>query len=159
MVELFDKLLENDFSVYVVTATERNIVRAVIQGTLRVPASHVIGTDYGYTAAGRGIGIISMRDDFKTIYGDEGIKTGIVPNEGTGTAGTAAEPEAEMDGAGQTGSVQYVLYLGTNGKDTNKPVFTQAGAMQAAKDILIRRFGGCTIQEAQGGWIGDDGRV
>ena len=116
MVELFDKLLENDFSVYVVTATERNIVRAVIQGTLRVPASHVIGTDYGYTAAGQGIGIISMREDFKTIYGDEGIKTGIVPNEGTGTAA----PAPEMDGAGQTdqtGSVQYVLYLGTNGKE------------------------------------------
>ena len=27
-----------------------------------------------------------------------------------------------------------------------------------AKEILIRRFGGYTIQEAHGGWIGDDGK-
>ncbi len=54
MVELFDTLLENDFTVYIVTATERNIVRAVIQGTLNIPPSHVIGTEYGYTATGQG---------------------------------------------------------------------------------------------------------
>lgn len=45
MLELFDKLLENDFTVYVVTATERNIVREVIRGTLNIPPSHVIGTE------------------------------------------------------------------------------------------------------------------
>ena len=49
--------------------------------------------------------------------------------------------------------VQYVLYLGTNDKDTNKPVFTQAEALEQLKDILIRHFGGYTIQEAHGGWI------
>ncbi|MBR3016541.1 MAG: haloacid dehalogenase-like hydrolase [Clostridia bacterium] len=54
MVELFDTLLKNDFTVYIVTATERNIVRAVIQGTLNIPPSHVIGTEYGYTATGQG---------------------------------------------------------------------------------------------------------
>ena len=63
----------------------------------------------------------------------------------------AAEAEAKED-------VQYVLYLGTNDKDTNKPVFTQDEAMEKAKDILIRRFGGYTIQEAHGGWI-DNGKV
>ena len=51
-----------------------------------------------------------------------------------------------------------MLFLGTNDKDTNKPVFTQAEAMEKAKDILIKRFGGYTIQEAQGGWI-DDGEI
>ena len=49
------------------------------------------------------------------------------------------------------------LYLGTNDKDTNKPVFTQSEAMEKAREILIRLFGGYTIQEAHGGWIGDDG--
>ena len=49
--------------------------------------------------------------------------------------------------------IQYVMYLGTNDKDTNKPVYTQAEAMEKAKDILIRHFGGYTIQEANGGWI------
>ena len=54
MVELFEKLLANDFTVYVVTATERNIVREVIDGVLDIPASQVIGTEYGYMATGQG---------------------------------------------------------------------------------------------------------
>ena len=54
MVELFNVLLEDDFTVYVVTATERNIVREVINGTLNIPPSYVIGTEYGYTATGQG---------------------------------------------------------------------------------------------------------
>ena len=53
--------------------------------------------------------------------------------------------------------MQYVLYLGTNDKDTGKPVFTQAEAIEQAKDILIRNFGGYTIMEANGGWI-DEGK-
>lgn len=248
MVELFNALLDNDFTVYVVTATERNIVREVIAGTLNIPASHVIGTEYGYTATGQGdasdadytfqptdqivfdgtyygenaktskvdaivreigqqpvlafgnssgdlameiytisnnpyqsaaymvvaddaereygdvdgaeakkesyakqgIGIISMRDDFRTIYGDGVMKTGIAPKQGAQTVSGPGEAE-------ETEDIQYVLYLGTNDKDTNKPVFTQTEAMQKAREILIARFGGYTIQEAHGGWIGDDG--
>ncbi len=56
------------------------------------------------------------------------------------------------------GDIQYILYLGTNDKDTNKPVFTQAEAREKAKEILIRHFGGYTMQEASDGWI-DDGTV
>ena len=102
-----------------------------------------------------GFTVISMADDWKTIYGEDVVKTGefhwledlaenIIP------AGDAA---AEAD---QTGDLQYVLYLGTNDKDTNKPVFTQAEAMEKAREILIRNFGGYTIQEAHGGWIDGD---
>ena len=36
-------------------------------------------------------------------------------------------------------------------------MFTQAEALEQAKDILIRHFGGYTIQEAHGGWI-DSGK-
>ena len=53
--------------------------------------------------------------------------------------------------------VQYVLYLGTNDKDTDEPVLPPEEAMEQLKGILIQRFGGYTIQEANGGWIGDDG--
>lgn len=48
--------------------------------------------------------------------------------------------------------VQYVLYLGTNDKDTNEPVFAPDEARAKAEDILIGHFGGYTIQEAHGGW-------
>ena len=99
-----------------------------------------------------GYHVISMANDWKTIYGEDVVKTNefhwlddlaedIVPID-------APAPAAEAN-------VQYVMYLGTNGKDTNKPVFTQAEAMDKAKEILIRHFGGYTIQEADGGWISD----
>lgn len=55
------------------------------------------------------------------------------------------------------GDVQYVLYLGTNDKDTNEPVFTHEESKKVLKEVLISHFGGYTIQEANGGWIGDDG--
>lgn len=51
---------------------------------------------------------------------------------------------------------QYVLYLGTNDKDTNQPVFTPEEAKKEAERILIDHFGGYTIQEANGGWIDGD---
>ena len=52
--------------------------------------------------------------------------------------------------------IQYVLYLGTNDKDTNEPVFKPEEAKEKAEEILLDHFGGYTIQDANGGWI-DDG--
>ena len=54
MVEVVDYLKDNGFDVYVVTATERNIVRGIVAGSIDVDPSHVIGTEYGYTATGQG---------------------------------------------------------------------------------------------------------
>lgn len=51
-----------------------------------------------------------------------------------------------------TPDVQYVMYLGTNDKDTNEPVFQPDEAKDRAKEILVSHFGGYTIQEANGGW-------
>ena len=69
-----------------------------------------------------------------------------------------AEEASDADVAPVEG-VQYVMYLGTNDKDTNKPVYTQAEAREKAKEILLRHFGGYTLQDAEGGWVGDDGTV
>ena len=52
--------------------------------------------------------------------------------------------------------VQYVLYLGTNDKDTNEPVFAPDEAKEKAEEILLDHFGGYTIQEANGGWKDGD---
>ena len=54
MVELVRFLEANEFTVYIVTATERNIVRALVKDTLGIPPARVIGTEYGYTATGQG---------------------------------------------------------------------------------------------------------
>lgn len=56
------------------------------------------------------------------------------------------------------GDVQYVLYLGTNDKDTNEPVFEPEEARRVLEGILIAHMGGYTIQEARGGWIDDSGQ-
>jgi hypothetical protein len=68
----------------------------------------------------------------------------------------AQAPEAQAASA-EEGDIQYVLYLGTNDKDTNEPVFAPEEAKSKLKEILISRMGGYTIQEANGGWIDDDG--
>ncbi len=113
-----------------------------------------------------GYNVISMANDWTTIYGENVVKTGSfhwleelaedrvpsdAPDEEDGF--TAEDEEDTEDGAED---IQYVLYLGTNGKDTNKPVYTQSEALEVARKILIDRFGGYTIQEAQGGWV-DEG--
>ncbi len=57
----------------------------------------------------------------------------------------------------EKGDIQYVMYLGTNDKDTNEPVCTPAEAKEKVEAILCDKMGGFTIQEANGGWLGDDG--
>jgi len=52
--------------------------------------------------------------------------------------------------------VQFVLYLGTNDKDTNEPVYSKEEAKKVAEEILLRHFGGYTLQEAEGGWKDND---
>ena len=67
------------------------------------------------------------------------------------SAGKPADP-----GTPAAGDTQYVLYLGTNDKDTNQPVFSPEDAKTEAEKILLKHFGGYTIQEANGGWIDGD---
>lgn len=108
-----------------------------------------------------GYHVISMKDDFRTIYGDDVKKTGTFNwLEEFAESGEPAETEPaaeEEPEEPEQADVQYVLYLGTNDKDTNQPVFTQSEALEQAKNILIENFGGYTIMEANGGWI-DDGK-
>jgi len=103
-----------------------------------------------------GYNVISMKDDFRTIYGDDVKKTGTFHwlEEFADNAETVpAAEEKPAEETGEKADVQYVLYLGTNDKDTNSPVFTQAEAMEQLQAILLKNFGGYTIQEARGGWI------
>ena len=54
MLEVVDLLKANNFKIYIVTATERNIVRALVKDALGIEPDRVIGTEYGYTATGQG---------------------------------------------------------------------------------------------------------
>lgn len=73
----------------------------------------------------------------------------------SGTNATGAADSAQD--AASDGGKEFVLYLGTNDKDTNQPVYSQEESKERAKAILMKDFGGYTIQEAEGGWRGDDG--
>ena len=55
-------------------------------------------------------------------------------------------------------NVQYVIFLGTNDKDTNEPVFSPDESKAKLEKILLDYFGGYTIQEANGGWD-DNGTI
>lgn len=67
------------------------------------------------------------------------------------TALVIASRPAEQTPAEQ--DVQYVMYVGTNDKDTNEPVLPPEEAKAKAQEILLRHLGGYTIQEANGGWV------
>lgn len=66
------------------------------------------------------------------------------------TASNKATQEVEKD-------IQYVMYVGTNDKDTNEPVCSHEEAVERVDSILIDHFGGFTIQDANGGWVDDNG--
>ncbi len=55
--------------------------------------------------------------------------------------------------------IQYVMYIGTNDKDTNEPYGTAEEAKSKVDEVLTKYFEGFTIQEANGGWVNDDGSV
>ena len=109
-----------------------------------------------------GYNVISMANDWTTIYGENVVKTGSfhwleeLAEDRVPSDAPREEAAVTADAGEDSEDVQYVLYLGTNGKDTNKPVYTQSEALEVARKILIDRFGGYTIQEAQGGWV-DEG--
>lgn len=55
--------------------------------------------------------------------------------------------------------VQYVMYLGTNDKDSYEPFGTPEVCKARVDEVLTRHFEGFTIQEANGGWTNENGTV
>ena len=54
MAEVVDYLRANEFEVYIVSACEREVARAIGVSKLDVEPDHIIGTDYGTKATGQG---------------------------------------------------------------------------------------------------------
>ena len=55
--------------------------------------------------------------------------------------------------------IQYVLYLGTNDRDTYEPYGTPEVCKAKVDEVLTKHFEGFTIQEANGGWTNENGTV
>ncbi len=48
---------------------------------------------------------------------------------------------------------QYVMYVGTNDKDTYQPKHTNEEAKDIVDEICLKYFEGYTLQEATGSWV------
>lgn len=55
--------------------------------------------------------------------------------------------------------LQYVMFVGTNDKDTYEPYGTPDEVKQKADEVLTKHFEGFTIQDANGVWTNEDGIV
>ena len=54
MLEVIDYLQDNDFTVYVVSGSDRFICRNLLEGVIDIPYANIIGMDVGYEATGQG---------------------------------------------------------------------------------------------------------
>ena len=144
MVELFNALLANDFTVYIVTATERNIVREVIAGTLDIPASHVIGTEYGYTATGQDD---ASDTDYTFQPSDQIVFDGTYSGENAKTS----KVDAIVREIGQ----QPVLAFGNSSGDLAMAIYTisnnpyKSAAYMVVADDAEREYGDADGAEAK----------
>ena len=56
-------------------------------------------------------------------------------------------------------SKQYVVYVGTNDKDTYAPKYTEEEAKDIVDNICLKYFDGYTLQEATGSWVDEKNNV
>lgn len=54
MLEVVQYLLDNDFTFYVVTGSDRTVARSLVDGIIEIPPSQVIGSDNSMVATGQG---------------------------------------------------------------------------------------------------------
>ena len=76
------------------------------------------------------------------------------------TGSVAATPDAEAEDTQahtRDTAAQYVMYVGTNDKDTYKPEHTNEEAMNIVDQICLKYFDGYTLQDATGSWTDETG--
>ncbi len=56
-------------------------------------------------------------------------------------------------------STQYVMYVGTNDKDTYQPEHSQEEARDIVDAVCLKYFEGYTLQEATGAWTDETGAI
>ena len=116
MLEVVETLQKNNFEVYIVTATERNIVRQLVAGTLNIPPSHVIGTEYGYIATHQG----DAADTDYTLQPEDQI---VFDGNYYGENNKTSKVDAIVREIGQ----QPVLAFGNSSGDVAMAVYTISG--------------------------------
>ncbi len=67
--------------------------------------------------------------------------------------------KAPADDADKELSTQFVMYVGTNDKDTYAPKYTQEEARNIVDEICLKHFEGYTLQEAIGSWTDEKNNI
>ncbi|MBR4573456.1 MAG: haloacid dehalogenase-like hydrolase [Lachnospiraceae bacterium] len=79
MVSLVKYLEANDFTVYIVSGSDRTVARALVKDKLGIPENRVIGMTYDYIASGQnmtdGLDYVYTKDDKVVLGGNLVIKT------------------------------------------------------------------------------------
>lgn len=79
MVSLVHYLEANDFTVYIISGSDRTVARALVKSKLGIPENRVIGMTYNYVATGQhmtdGLEYIYTKDDKVILGGDLIVKT------------------------------------------------------------------------------------
>lgn len=152
MVELFTKLHENGFIIYIVTATERNIVRESIKGTLDISPSNVIGTEYGYIATGQGN---TADTDYTFQPGDKVVFDGSYYGENA--------KMSKVDAIVREIGKQPVLAFGNSSGDLAMELYTISGnpyrsaAFMVLADDEEREYGNTEVAEKKRASYEDQG--
>ena len=65
----------------------------------------------------------------------------------------------QKDNEAGDGSIQYVMYVGTNDKDTYKPEHSEEEARDIVDQICLKYFEGYTLQDATGSWTDEKSNI
>ncbi len=84
MLQVIDYLQANDFTVYIISGTDRLITRGLAEGTVDIPVGHMIGSDESFVASNQGdedgLKYTFSKDD-KLITGGEFIIKNLKSNK------------------------------------------------------------------------------
>ncbi len=136
IVEVIDYLQEHDFSVYVVSGSDRYICRELFEGMVDVPSDHFIGMDVALEASGQGD---ADTLDYTFQPGDELVRTDVMQVKNLKTN----KVTAIMREIGQ----QPVLSFGNTSGDTAMHLYTisnnpyKALAFMLIADDDVRDYG------------------
>ncbi len=154
MLQVVEFLQANDFTVYIVSGTDRFIARVIVEGVLDIPPAQVIGSDETVVASHQGdtdnLSYVFSRED-ETVLGGEFIiknlkmnKVGVIVQE------IGQQPVLSFGNSGGDASMaNYVLY--------NNP--HRSAAFMLCCDDLVRENGNLDKAESMRqscekyGWI------
>ncbi len=90
--------------------------------------------------------------------GATGYLLGVQASAGGSQAAVTEQPAAD-DASDALEQTKYVLYIGTNDKDTYQQEIPYDECVQKVTEICTRYVGGCTLSEANGYWTDDSGEI